>query len=169
MVELVAKDDEYDDEVELEKLRRRRFVFLLAGVVCTSSSVSSSVVLVALSRIFRRRFRGARLLLPLLVVAAAAAATVVVVFDDEDVSDLRLFFIAKNRKEKFLSLANYYAIMQGYFLRAYVLMMSGRRDLSCPFPMTRMSCFPSLLLTYYFPSRAPPSMQRATAYQRIRP
>jgi hypothetical protein len=83
---LVANEDEYDEDVELEKLRRRRFVFLPVDVVCTSSSVSSSVVLLALSRIFKRRFRGARL--PLLVVA--------VVVDDDDVSDLR-FFSAKNR------------------------------------------------------------------------
>lgn len=91
----MAKDDEYDEDVELEKLRRRRFVFLPAGVVCTSSSVSSSVVLLfALRRMFKRRFRGARL--PLLVVA------VVLFVDDDDVSDLRLVFIAKNnaREEK---------------------------------------------------------------------
>lgn len=90
-VEFVANDDEYDEEVELEKLRRRLFVFLrFADVTGISSSVSSSVVLFAFSRMFNKRFREARLLLLLL------AAVDTVVFDDEDVSDLR-FLMAKNR------------------------------------------------------------------------
>lgn len=87
---MVAKDDEYEEEVELEKLRRRRFVFLFDEVAGISSSVSSSVVLFVLNKMFKRRFLG-NLLLPLAVVEVA-----VVVFDDEDVSDLR-FFNAKNR------------------------------------------------------------------------
>lgn len=87
-VELVAKDDEYEEEVELEKLRRRRFVFLLVEVAGISSSVSSSVVL--FNRMFRSRFLG------VLILLLATVEVAVVVFDDEDVSDLR-FFIAKNR------------------------------------------------------------------------
>lgn len=57
-VDVVANDDEYDDEVELEKFRRRRFVFLLFDdeVAGTSSSVSSSVVLFELSNMLKSLF-----------------------------------------------------------------------------------------------------------------
>jgi hypothetical protein len=69
IVEFVANDDEYEEDVELEKFLRRLFTFLLldgvTGVLEFSSSVSSSVVLFTLSKIFSNRFRGA--LLPLLL------------------------------------------------------------------------------------------------------
>lgn len=83
----MAKDDEYDDEVELEKLRRRRFVFLLlAEVDGISSSVSSSVVLLGFNRMLKNRF------------LRSLSVVVVAVFDDDDVSDLRFFRFAKIRK-----------------------------------------------------------------------
>lgn len=94
-VELVAKDDEYDDEVELEKLRRRRLVFLLlADVDGISSSVSSSVVLLGFKRMLKNRFR------------RSLSVVVVAVFDDEDVSDLRFFRFAKIRERWEPPLAN---------------------------------------------------------------
>jgi hypothetical protein len=57
-VDVVANDDEYDEEVELEKFLRRLFVFLLFDdeVAGTSSSVSSSVVLFVFSNIFKSLF-----------------------------------------------------------------------------------------------------------------
>lgn len=95
-VDVVANDDEYEDDVELEKLRRRRFVFLLlAEVDGISSSVSSSVVLFGFSIMFKKRLR--RLLSVVAVVVVAA------VFDDDDVSDLRFFIIAKNRESVHVS------------------------------------------------------------------
>lgn len=81
-MEVVAKDDEYDEEVELEKFRRLRFVFLLCGDEGTSSSVSSSVVLFGSVKRFRYRFR------------AALSVVVVVAEDDVDVSVLRFFIAA---------------------------------------------------------------------------
>lgn len=94
-VELVARDDEYDDEVELEKLRRRRLVFLLlADVDGISSSVSSSVVLLGFKRMLKNRFR------------RSLSVVVVAVFDDEDVSDLRFFRFAKIRERWEPPLAN---------------------------------------------------------------
>lgn len=84
----MANDEEYEDDVELEKLRRRRFVFLIPVVDGTSSSVSSSVVLFACSKMFNRRFLGCLLLLA--EVDGAVADVVVVAREDDDVSDLRV-------------------------------------------------------------------------------
>lgn len=93
IVELVANDDEYDEDVELEKLRRRRFVFLFGEIGGTSSSVSSSVVVLLLFKsMFSKRFRGTLLLLDVVVVA-------VVFEEDDDDSDLRFLIIAKNREK----------------------------------------------------------------------
>ena len=99
IVEFVANDDEYELDVELEKLRRRRLVFFIVTAdveVSSSSSVSSSVVLILFNKIFKRRLRGVDVLLLCTNEAAAFERT-----DVDDVSNERgLLPINNNNKRQ---------------------------------------------------------------------
>lgn len=81
LFELVVSDDEvYEDEVELEKFLRRRFVLLFTccDEALSPSSLSSSVVLFEFRRIFKSRFLGTRFLVPPLLLLRAVTAGAVV-------------------------------------------------------------------------------------------